>query len=206
MDTWTQVKNGREALGHYLTGLSADDWRKPSLCAGWSAQDVAAHMLVIPTLSKGQVFRAFAGSRFNLDKMNAKLVGKLTATMSPGEIAAATLSSAASHGMPPGLKLPGVLNELVIHSADIAEAVGKPFDLPTEDYVACLDHLKDVQPVFGTKQRIAGLQLRATDAEWSTGSGPMVTGTSKQLLLAMAGRRAALENLTGDGVDTLRSR
>ena len=31
--------------------------------------------------------------------------------------------------MPPGLKLPGVFSELAVHSADIAEAVGKPFDL-----------------------------------------------------------------------------
>ena len=206
MDTWTQVKNGREALGRYLTALSVDDWNKPSLCTAWSVKDVAAHMLVIPTMSKGQVFRAFAGSRFNLDRMNAKVVGKLTASMSTAEIAAATLSSAASRGMPPGLKLPGVLNELVIHSTDIAEGVGQPFDLPTEDYVACLDHLKDMQPVFGTKQRIADLHLQATDADWSTGSGPLVAGTSKQLLLAMAGRGAAFANLTGDGIDTLRSR
>jgi uncharacterized protein (TIGR03083 family) len=170
MDTWTQVRNGREAFGNYLSNLSADDWSKQSLCADWSAKDLVAHMLVIPTMSKGQVFRAFLGSRFNLDRMNAKLVGKLTATMSTSQLAAATTSSAASHGMPPGLKLPGVLNELVIHSADVAEGVGKPFDLPTADYVSCLAYLQDVQPVFGAKQRIAGLRLQATDSEWSTGS------------------------------------
>ena len=206
MDTWTSINNGREALGDYLAQLTPDDWNKPSLCAGWSVKDVAAHMLVVPTMSKGQVFRAFAGSRFNLDRMNGKLVNKLTTQMSPADIATKTRSSAASHGMPPGLKLLGVFNELAVHSSDIADGVGKPFALPTEDYVACLEFLKDVQPVFGAKKRAEGLKLQATDAEWSTGSGPIVSGPSKQLLLALAGRRAALDNLTGDGVASLRSR
>lgn len=206
MDTWSQIKNGREAFGRYLAELSADDWSTASLCAGWSVKDVAAHMLVIPTMSKGQVLRAFADSRFNLERMNGKLVAQLTAKMSAADIAAVTLSSAASHGMPPGLKLPGVFNELAIHSADVAEAVGKTFDLPTTDYVACLDYLKEVQPVFRAKERVAGLRLQATDADWASGSGPLVSGTSKQLLLAMADRPSALEHLDGDGLATLRSR
>jgi uncharacterized protein (TIGR03083 family) len=206
MDTWAAISSGRESFGDYLASLTPDDWTKPSLCAGWSVKDVAAHMLVIPTMTKGQVFRAFFGSGFNLDKMNAKFVKKIAAENSPAEIAATTRSAANSRSMPPGLKLPGVLNELAVHAADISEATGKPFTLPSEVYVAALDHLKGVQPVFGTKKRIAGLMLKATDANWSTGAGPSVEGPAQQLLLAMAGRRSALDHLTGDGLATLRSR
>jgi uncharacterized protein (TIGR03083 family) len=206
MDMWASIKNGREALGGYLAGLSDDDWNRPSLCAGWTVKDVAAHMLVIPTKSKGQVFRSFLGSGFNLEKMNAKFVRSMTAAMSTAEIAAATRTSAGSQTMPPGLKLPGVLTELVVHSSDIAAGVGTPFELPVEDYVATLDHLKNAQPVFGSKKRIAGLTMRATDAEWSTGSGPTVEGPAQQLVLAVAGRRSALDRLSGDGLATLRAR
>ena len=206
MDMWTTIKNGREALADYLAGLSVDAWNRPSLCAGWTVKDVAAHMLVIPTQSKGQVFRSFLGSGFNLEKMNAKYVRTMTAKMSAADIVAATRTSAGSHFMPPGLKLPGLLTELVVHSSDIAEGVGAAFDLPVGDYVASLDHLKTVQSVFSSKKRIAGLTLRATDAEWSTGSGPTVEGPAQQLLLAVAGRRAALDRLSGDGLATLRAR
>ena len=206
MDTWTTIKNGRETLADFLQNLTPDEWNKPTLCAGWTVKDVAAHMLVIPTMSKGQVFRSFLSSGFNLDKMNAKLVQQLTAQMSSAQIVASTRSSAASKTMPPGLKLPGVLTELVVHSFDIADGVAKPFEVPTADVVACLDHLKNVQSVFKTKQRIAGLKLQATDAPWSTGTGPVVSGPAKQLLLAMAARRGALDQLTGEGVATLRSR
>jgi len=60
--------------------------------------------------------------------------------------------------------------------------------------------------LIGSKKRIAGLRLRATDAEWSTGTGPEVSGPALALLLAMTGRAAALDDLSGDGLATLRER
>ncbi len=108
--------------------------------------------------------------------------------------------------MPPGLKAPGVLTEIVVHSLDIADALGRPIVLPEDAYVAALDHVKGVQPVLGTKKRIADLTLRATDATWSTGSGPRVEGPIAALLEAVVGRPSALDRLSGDGLATLRSR
>jgi hypothetical protein len=66
--------------------------------------------------------------------------------------------------------------------------------------------MKDVQPVLGCKKRIEGLQLRATDAEWTTGAGPIVEGDAKHLLSAMTGRSTALDALNGDGVEAMRAR
>ncbi len=60
--------------------------------------------------------------------------------------------------------------------------------------------------IIGAKRRIAGLQLRATDTEWSHGSGPEVVGPLLSLLMAMTGRKAALDSLTGEGVAILRGR
>jgi hypothetical protein len=48
--------------------------------------------------------------------------------------------------------------------------------------------------------------LRATDTDWSHGSGPEVTGPAIALVMAMTGRKAALDDLSGPGVDVLRSR
>lgn len=53
---------------------------------------------------------------------------------------------------------------------------------------------------------MATSRLRATDAEWSTGAGPEVSGPLLSLLLAMTGREVALNDLSGDGVATLRQR
>ena len=60
--------------------------------------------------------------------------------------------------------------------------------------------------MIGAKDRIAGVTLRATDTDWSHGSGPEAAGRAVDLLLAMTGRPAGLDGLNGDGVEVLRSR
>ncbi len=60
--------------------------------------------------------------------------------------------------------------------------------------------------LIGAKKRVAGLTLRATDAEWSTGTGPEVAGPTIAIVMAMTGRTVAFDDLEGDGVDTLRER
>ncbi|MBI2706149.1 MAG: maleylpyruvate isomerase family mycothiol-dependent enzyme [Actinobacteria bacterium] len=200
------IARDREAFADYLESLGPDDWETESLCIGWTVKGVTTHLLVTPTMSKGQVFFSFLKAGFNLDKMSAKLIDKMTAELSTDEIVARTSASASSTKAPPGLKPLGVLGEVLIHTADISLAVDKPFDLPVDHYVAGLDYMKDVQPVLGCKKRIEGLKLSATDSEWSTGDGPPVEGPSKLLLLAMAGRKPVLEELAGEGVDAMRDR
>jgi hypothetical protein len=56
------------------------------------------------------------------------------------------------------------------------------------------------------KKRSADLHLKATDLDWEHGEGADVTGPAEALLMAMAGRKEALVDLTGPGVDTLRQR
>jgi uncharacterized protein (TIGR03083 family) len=206
MDVWELIQTDRLAFADYLGSLSTADWDAMSWCDEWTVKAVTTHLLVTPTMSKGQVFLAFLKSGFNLDKMSAKLVGEMTASMSNEQIVTTTRETAGVRSAPPGLKPIGVFGELLVHASDISFAIGKPFRLPTEHYVIGLNHMKDVQPVLGNKKRIAGLQLRATDADWSTGSGPVVEGDAQHLLSAMTGRREACAALTGAGVDVLRSR
>jgi len=59
---------------------------------------------------------------------------------------------------------------------------------------------------WGADARAAGLSLHATDTGWRHGSGPEVRGTSDALLMALGGRRAAAEHLTGDGAAVLERR
>lgn len=206
MDTWEAIKTDRVAFSEYLATLSAQDWDAPTWCDEWTVKGVAAHLLVAPTMTKGQVFLAFVKSGFNLDKMSAKLIGHMMAAMSNEEIVAKTGDSAGVRGAPPGLKPLGVFGELLVHSSDISLSLGKPFSVAVEHYVIGLNYMKDVQPVLGCKKRIAGLKLRANDADWSTGDGPLVEGDAKHLLSAMTGRRRAFDALSGEGVETMRVR
>ena len=54
--------------------------------------------------------------------------------------------------------------------------------------------------------RARGLALVAEDVGWRHGDGPEVRGAGEAVLLAMCGRAAAVPELSGEGVATLRDR
>jgi uncharacterized protein (TIGR03083 family) len=106
---------------------------------------------------------------------------------------------------PPG-PLIAMLGEAVIHGEDMARPVGKRVDVSPGTLVATLEYARRTAPLIHGKQHSAGLKLRATDVDWTAGDGPEVSGPAASLIIAISGRTAGLGDLTGDGVDTLRSR
>lgn len=60
--------------------------------------------------------------------------------------------------------------------------------------------------LIGSKTRINGLRLEATDADWAFGDGPLASGPMLALLMAMTGRKVFLPELTDEGVEILRGR
>lgn len=53
---------------------------------------------------------------------------------------------------------------------------------------------------------VRGVRLEASDDDLLLGDGPPVRGTMLSLVMAMAGRSIALDDLDGEGVDVLRRR
>jgi uncharacterized protein (TIGR03083 family) len=98
------------------------------------------------------------------------------------------------------------LGETIVHSEDIRRALGIKHAYPADAVVTVADFYKGSNLLIGSKNRIAVLTLRATDADWSHGTGPEVKGPVLSLVLAMTGRTVADDDLAGDGVATLRSR
>lgn len=94
----------------------------------------------------------------------------------------------------------------MIHGEDARRPLGLRREYPADHTVPVADFYKGSNLVVGAKKRVAGVQLRATDATWTHGEGPEVSGRLIDLILAMTGRRAVLDDLTGPGVDVLRSR
>jgi len=54
--------------------------------------------------------------------------------------------------------------------------------------------------------RARGVRLIATDLDWSHGDGPELRGTGEAVLMVMAGRAAALDDLDGPGKAKLAQR
>lgn len=61
----------------------------------------------------------------------------------------------------------------------------------------------DTAPTIGALWWIRGLRLVATDLEWSAGRGAEVSGPGEALLMTLAGRGDAVDELTGPGRPTL---
>jgi uncharacterized protein (TIGR03083 family) len=146
----------------------------------------------------------FAGAAFNFSKFNESNIRRYRAG-TPDELVAETRASARRTSAPPGPpQVP--ISEIVAHSEDVARPLGKPMDRAAEALVASLAFYQGAQPLVGAKKRSEGLHLVATDVDWEHGSGPTVSGPAIALLLAMSGRRAGLDDLTGDGVSAMTAR
>lgn len=202
--TWQLVHAERAALADTLDGLAADQWAAPSLCAGWTVQVAAAHVVAGAEQTPGGFFKGMATNGFRFNTMMDRTARRL-GTRPPAELIARLRARTTTTNHPPG-PVTVALGEIVIHSADIRRPLGLTGGAGPDATVACLDLYKNASFPFGSKKRIAGLRLVATDADWSHGEGPEVTGPALVLLLAMTGRHEGLPELSGPGEATLRSR
>ena len=203
-DIWPVVHAERKTLASDLSDLPADRWSTPSLCTEWTVRDVLAHMTATAKITPMSFFPKLVGSGFSFNRLQAKDIASEKGD-SPEDTLAGFETVLTSEKRPPGPPAT-MLGETILHSEDIRRPLGIEHTYPTDAVVQVADFYKGSNLILGTKRRITGLSLRATDADWSHGSGPEVTGPITALLLAMTGRKAALDSLSGEGVATLRSR
>jgi uncharacterized protein (TIGR03083 family) len=203
-DMWTTIAAERAALADDLADLSSFEWNARSDCDGWSVEDVLAHMTSSASLTAPTFLLEFAASGFNFPKFAEKgIAGHKGST--PAETLANFRAKQNSTKSPPGPKLTW-LGETIVHADDIRRPLGIHHAYPNDAVRQVLDFYKNSNTLIGTKNRIAGLTLKATNTDWTHGSGPIVEGPILSLLIASTGRKAALNDLRGDGVETLRER
>ena len=205
MDTWQMIKAERASLVDALATLPDANWDKPSLCTGWTVREVVGHMIATANMTPPRFFAKMAGSGFNFQTMTRKEVERATAGRTNAELVDRLRSRINARTAPPG-PAPSWLGETIVHGEDVFRALGSYRDHPIEHVVAVADFYKNSNLLIGAKDRIAGVTLLATDADWRHGTGPEASGPAIALVLAMTGRKAALDDLTGDGVTTLRER
>lgn len=201
---WPLIHDEREALAADLATLTGEQWATRSLCADWTVRDVLGHMIATAKMTPPKFFAGLAGAGFRFNAMNEKNIAR-EATANPSDGLAEFRRHLKDTTHPPG-PVEAMLGEAVIHSADIRRPLGMSRDYPAEALTRVSDFFKGSNLLIGAKRRIEGIALRATDTDWSTGSGPEVTGPHLSLVLAMTGRSAALADLSGEGLATLRSR
>jgi uncharacterized protein (TIGR03083 family) len=201
---WPTIHAERKALAEDLEGLTDKRWDTPSLCEGWSVREVLAHMTGTAEMTPVSFFPKIVGSGFKLSNLSEKEIRKRVKG-SPKDTLARFKSRITSNNHPPG-PVDSWLGETIVHSEDIRRPLKIKHDYAQDAVIRVADFYRKSNLVVGGKKRVAGLSLKATDADWSAGSGPEVTGPLVSLVLAIVGRPGALKQLKGDGVATLTSR
>jgi uncharacterized protein (TIGR03083 family) len=204
MDTWEAIRAERAALVDALAALPAEEWDRPSLCAGWRIREVVAHLISTAQLTPPAFFGNLIASGFRFPVMVARNNARILDGRSTTELVSAYRSRVDARTGPPGPAM-SWLGETIVHGEDVFRALGGYRDHP-------IAHVRAVAGFYAgsnlliAKNRIAGVKLTATDTDWSHGDGPEATGPALALVLAMTGRASALDDLAGPGVEILRGR
>jgi uncharacterized protein (TIGR03083 family) len=200
---WAAVRSVRLQIADFLTTLSPAEWDEPSLCAGWQVRDVAGHLSCVPVIRIREMLAVAPRARFDPNRINTAVARRYGAA-EPAEIIARIREHA---GVVATTKFPDPRNHLfdtIVHSQDMALPLRRTFPVPVELSAAGLDRVWAMGWPFRARRRLSGLTLRATDTDWTVGTGPEVTGDALTLLLLLTGRtRTAAPILTGQGVERL---
>jgi uncharacterized protein (TIGR03083 family) len=120
------------------------------------------------------------------------------ADKSPEELTALVRKYSVPQGLTAGFGGRIALTDGMIHQQDIRRPLGIPRAIDPDRLRVAMDFATYAPRILGAL-RARGVRLVATDLDWSHGRGPEVRGTGEALLMAMAGRRAALDDLDGPG-------
>jgi uncharacterized protein (TIGR03083 family) len=187
-----------------LERLTPEQWDAASLCPGWRVRDVVAHVYSYDELSLADLGRRFVQARFNPTRVNDACLAPYT-EQAPAELVELARRCVEPRGLPAGFRGGIAPTDGMIHQQDIRRPLGLPRVIPPDRLRATLEFAQYAPVIRGFWHR-RGLRMIAEDVDWSTGSGPEVRGPGEAILLAIAGRSAAVDELTGPGVATLRPR
>ncbi|WP_329472983.1 maleylpyruvate isomerase family mycothiol-dependent enzyme [Streptomyces sp. NBC_01723] len=194
----------RSALAQDLAGLSAAQWAASSLCGRWTVEEVVAHLTAGARVGRWRWLLSMLAARFDADLHNDRRLAEHR-----GATPEATLQrfrdAVAGPAGPTG-HTAAWLGEIVVHGEDVRRPLGLVRTPPVATTTAVARFFAARDFTVSSRSAIAGLRVEATDGPFATGSGDLLRGPTLSLVMGMAGRAAAYEDLEGDGVAVLRTR
>jgi uncharacterized protein (TIGR03083 family) len=187
----------------HLRSLDAADWARPSLCAGWSAREVLAHLVTPFEVSlprMGLSMLRHLGPAGAMDAWARHLAARPVV-----DLLDVLEAHAGSTFRPPGLPLAAPLTDVLVHTVDVRWALEVSPGVDHVDSAHVLPSLEFLTTpkavgVFLPRGRLDGVRLVADDAAFDHGSGDVVTGPALALAAGACGRAPAYDLLDGPGL------
>lgn len=198
------AREERADFAAFLATLTPQQWQAPTLCAQWRVRDVVAHVISYDGLGMRGLLALGAQGRFRLSRINAAALARY-GTRSPEQLLALLTDHPHPRGVPAALGGRVGLAETLIHHQDVRRALARPRPIPAERLLPAL-RVAVIAPDIGGLWRIRGMRLVATDLGFSAGVGLEVRGAAEALLMAIAGRRGVVSELSGPGQRKLAGR
>ena len=168
------------------------------LVPGMGSSRRSAHLVNdAKTTRLGFVGRMFAVG-FNFDRINA--VGTERERSSDPAQTLANFDGVRTRTTSAPAPLVTRLVEIFVHGEDIRRPLGIDHEYPVTEVATALRYQATTSLTLGGgKERVDGLRLIATDAQFDEGDGTEVSGAAIALLLAVSGRSVRAGELTGPG-------
>ncbi|HEX3707148.1 MAG TPA: maleylpyruvate isomerase family mycothiol-dependent enzyme [Mycobacteriales bacterium] len=198
------VREAMLSLANHLDGLSEAQWDTASLCEEWRVRDVLAHTTAGAEGAFGAsaIIGGLLRHGFDYNRWVA-IDGRTRGEQDPTAVLAAFRTAAERPRKARASEQIRALAHVLIHGQDICRPLGIERALPESDLAIVADFTA-TSFIFRARRRISDVRLTATDIKWSLGDGPEVSGPAEALVMMMAGRPNALDDLSGPGIGALR--
>ena len=167
-------------------------------------RDVAGHLIASTRQSPVVFFSGLAKAGFSFDKMVAGAAKRIGAADTTRPSPPRCVREPLRRNHPPG-PVTAMLGEAVVHGEDIRRPLGLAAS-PRGDARHRRELLQGIQSHHRRQAAHRWPALKATDASWSSGDGPEVSGPLVSLVVAMTGRRQAYGDLSRRGCGGPRGR
>jgi uncharacterized protein (TIGR03083 family) len=203
MEHWETIAAERRCLADQLDDLTADQWATQSLCEAWTVRGVVAHLVMAHKVSVPRFTLAIVRAQGSFARANVALTAR-EAEHPTTELVSDLRGFAASHVKPPGFGSEAPLTDMLVHGQDIRIPLGLDTPQPIQPWKFALDFLvtPKARRGFGVRA-LPRVEMRATDLDWTYGSGEEVSGPAIALALAIMGRQARQQDLAGPGASRL---
>ena len=192
----------RRELAGVLAGLSAEQWQSPSLCAGWTVGHVAAHLTMPFRITEEDFARGMAEAHGQFTEFSDAVADR-DSRLPQAELVTALRDNIDNPWAPPGGGQQGALSHDLIHGLDMTWPLSITYPIPDQAMTTVLDLIaaQDGASVFGVD--LDGIELQASDLDWSSGTGAQAVGPGRDLLLLLARRSLPHDAVSGPGAQRL---